>query len=221
MNGGRMKRHILASFLVAFLVCAFSLQASAYTLLWDDYRPGTGVVAEARQNPDHALHKTGEADDYGSPTISTSDFTSLGFGGSIVLYLANNEAIANIAGDDFTVFETTGSADTHDYNPNKYPEHAEIYAFTGGLYDNEQDYADSYWQSLGTILQNGSLDLGLLSFTTAIKIVDVTTAGPSTDGFDVYGLGVNQVMPVPVPAAVWMLGSGLIALLGIRRKMSV
>lgn len=217
-----MKRHILASFLVALLGCAFSLQASAYTLLWDDYQLGTGVVAGARQNPDHALHTTGEADDSDSPTISTSDFTSLGFGGSIVLYLANNEAIANIAGDDFTVFETTGSADIPNYDPTSYPERAEIYAFTGGLYNKDQQYTDaSYWQSLGTILQNGSLDLGSLPFTTAIRIVDVTKAHPSTDGFDVYGLGANYVTPVPVPAAVWMLGSGLIALLGIRRKMSV
>ncbi|MCK5232472.1 MAG: VPLPA-CTERM sorting domain-containing protein, partial [Desulfobulbaceae bacterium] len=35
------------------------------------------------------------------------------------------------------------------------------------------------------------------------------------DSLGTAGVDVN---PVPVPAAVWMLGSGLVGLMGIRRK---
>ncbi len=215
-----MKINFLRSFLAVFLLCASAGQVSAsYSLLWDDYDQGAGVVT-ARSNPSNALHTTGTADDSDSPTISGSQFLSLGLSGSVVLYLANNKAIANISGNDFTVFETTGGADASGYNPDTYPEYANVYAFTGGLYDPDTDYAASFWKDLGTILQNGSLELGSLAWTTAIKIMDATTTGgPSTDGFDVYGLGVSQVTTVPVPAAVWMLGSGLVFLVGVRRRM--
>jgi hypothetical protein len=33
--------------------------------------------------------------------------------------------------------------------------------------------------------------------------------------------GFADVAPVPVPAAVWLLGSGVLGLLGIRRKRRV
>ncbi|MBI9092622.1 MAG: VPLPA-CTERM sorting domain-containing protein [Desulfobacterium sp.] len=42
-----------------------------------------------------------------------------------------------------------------------------------------------------------------------------------SSGFDLDALGViNQGSPVPVPAAVWLLGSGLVGLVGLRRKNS-
>jgi hypothetical protein len=40
------------------------------------------------------------------------------------------------------------------------------------------------------------------------------TRVPDADGFDLN----FRVTPVPVPAAVWLLGSGLIGLIGIRRR---
>lgn len=215
-----MKNNALLTLFIVFVLSVSADAVSAYTLLWDDYVRGTGVV-DARANPNNALHTDGAADDYQNPTVVNADFLSLGLGGSVVLYLANNEAIKNVAGDDFTVFETTGGADAANYNPSVYPEYAEIFAFTGGIYNSGADYSSSiYWQSLGTILQNGSLDLGSLLYTTAIKIKDVTKrGGPSGDGFDVYGLGIKEVTSVPVPAAVWMLGTGLVALVGVRRKL--
>ena len=38
-------------------------------------------------------------------------------------------------------------------------------------------------------------------------------------GSYVYAIGYDSINAVPVPAAVWLLGSGLLGLLGIRRKM--
>jgi hypothetical protein len=53
-----------------------------------------------------------------------------------------------------------------------------------------------------------------------VKIVDDAngdTAYPSA-GYDVDAVAAIHYTPVPVPAAVWLLGSGLLGLLGFRRK---
>jgi len=52
--------------------------------------------------------------------------------------------------------------------------------------------------------------------------------GISADGFTIVGAGINpdgnyeawvaNINPIPIPGAVWLLGSGLIGIVGIRRK---
>ena len=69
---------------------------------------------------------------------------------------------------------------------------------------------------------------------TYIKIVDIVGDGTYTDtsgdtiydpyptsgsaGFDLDAIGVLNVRAVPIPGAIWLLGSGLIGVIGIRRK---
>ncbi|MCP4115245.1 MAG: VPLPA-CTERM sorting domain-containing protein [Desulfobacteraceae bacterium] len=51
------------------------------------------------------------------------------------------------------------------------------------------------------------------------KVNDPWKTPFGSSGFDLDAVGViNQGSPVPVPAAVWLLGSGLVGLVGLRRK---
>lgn len=65
------------------------------------------------------------------------------------------------------------------------------------------------WQ-VGTLIVSG-----LSNDYHTIKIQSVDTAD-RRDDFHMYGGA--AVAPVPVPSAVWLLGSGLFAIIGIRRK---
>ena len=81
---------------------------------------------------------------------------------------------------------------------------------------------------------NGTSDEHLINLNTGDwEFFDVTielTAGLNLSAFDVYGYGSGDGTPdvtffddatievVPIPAAVWLLGSGLIGMFGLRRK---
>ncbi len=45
------------------------------------------------------------------------------------------------------------------------------------------------------------------------------TVATRTDGTQYISFGYIEIRPVPIPAAGWLLGTGIIGLLGIRRKM--
>lgn len=49
-------------------------------------------------------------------------------------------------------------------------------------------------------------------------VVDVTEWGTDANIGKISNVGVVDGAPVPVPAAAWLLGSGLIGLVGVRRK---
>jgi len=51
-----------------------------------------------------------------------------------------------------------------------------------------------------------------------VKIDDILYAGNAEMEYVVNQEGNAQVAPVPVPAAVWLMGSGLIGLMGVRRR---
>ena len=57
-------------------------------------------------------------------------------------------------------------------------------------------------------------------FTTAgthtLSFSGLTTVGDHTGFFD--AISINSVAPVPVPAAVWLFGSGLLGLIGVARR---
>ncbi len=70
-----------------------------------------------------------------------------------------------------------------------------------GLIDN---------QSVPSIL---SLPAGQFSFLL-VQDRTLLNNGHPGDGFDIDAVGVN---PVPIPAAIWLLGSGIVGLIGFRR----
>jgi len=103
--------------------------------------------------------------------------------------------------------------------------------------------AGKYRQGYGTpfdldplyFMQAGELTYLDLNNVQYVRLVDIVGDGTYTDsfgnviydpyptsgsaGFDLDAVGViNAAAPVPIPAAVWLLGSGLLGLIGIRRR---
>jgi len=80
--------------------------------------------------------------------------------------------------------------------------------------DNSQDYILSNWTWLDL---SGLGEIDTLTFSESSS--DVGSWGMNTPAYfafdDVTG------SPVPIPGAVWLLGSGLLGLVGIRRKQKV
>jgi len=88
------------------------------------------------------------------------------------------------------------------------------------------EFFDDSLTSLGTydslpIISGGNGDPTAENFDLGgilgVKYVDVLLTG-DLDGVDITNFGFTTVSSVPVPAAVWLFGSGLIGLIGIARR---
>lgn len=214
-------REVSTCLVVLFASLLVVANAYSYTIGYDHYNP-IGVVGLDRQDPLKATEYDPTYDDM--PLLGGSvNFTALGFEGSIVLTVQSSYAIVDGDGYDFTLYETTYGSNADNWN--SYKETAEVFAFNG-VYKSDQASAASNWISLGWAKQDASFDLSAINllFTTAIKIVDVSKSFGFTgngDGYDVDGIVIHNIgKPVPVPAAAWMLGAGLVALVGVRRRMN-
>lgn len=115
------------------------------------------------------------------PNTSVVNFTTLGFGGSIVYEF--QPRIRNIKNQkDLRIYETTGG----NQNYSQYPEKADVYGS-----NNLQK-----WVFLGTVKNEnsdpslGEIDLRTMNSARYIKIVDTSNKAqiPSGDGFDVDAL---------------------------------
>ncbi|MDY6950391.1 MAG: VPLPA-CTERM sorting domain-containing protein [Thermodesulfobacteriota bacterium] len=123
-------------------------------------------------------------------------------------------------------------------NPNTFPLHVNTYFNTG---DTDSGHTDRFYQNGWTWLNPGATATLVIDLTWADTYVAGGSQGMTTPqnldevsniGFQValpgpgpsYAFGggsgtfLLDVAPVPVPAAVWLLGSGLVGLVGIRRK---
>lgn len=89
---------------------------------------------------------------------------------------------------------------------------------TGGTLDLTFNNADGY-------IANGTLsELGDVNFTNGGMILTVGTSSLAAGTFgsnlltnDWTGTGLGDVFVVPIPAAIWLFGSGLLTLLGFTR----
>ncbi len=96
-----------------------------------------------------------------------------------------------------------------------------IGTFTDTLYLNdtaETDYLELYSDAVEyDVLPGGTVGL---SFTADYQIGEVSYTAFFSDSVNDWDWQESEGMasPVPVPAAVWLLGSGLLGLAGIRRK---
>ena len=138
------------------------------------YNPGLTKTGEAldpnRSNPNNALGAPQDAN-------STNYFTTLGFGGELIL--GWDMMVMNGDGNDFRIAETTRNDDTCE----EYEETADLYV--------SQNAVD--WAFIGTVCHDGAFDISdadpSWTYIRYVKIVDVTSeTSVSTDGYDVDGL---------------------------------
>lgn len=142
------------------------------------YSPA-GSIPSHRKNSANALGQPN-----GEPVNESNvKFTSLGFGGSIVLKL--DAPVKNVVGPDLRIWEVTGGNQGY-YD---YQEEADVYASMNG----------STWTLLGRVFNDnnepslGDVDLGILEEALYIKIVDQSPQVAGRDGFDVDSVTcVNQ-----------------------------
>ncbi len=80
-------------------------------------------------------------------------------------------------------------------------------------------------QDLQTILESS---YGLTAPLAGWTLLQATAI--STDGFTIVGSGINPtgqyeawraLLPVPLPAAVWLFGSGLVGVLALARRRAL
>lgn len=79
-----------------------------------------------------------------------------------------------------------------------------------GYWNIQTDNPSTYYDIAGTILI-GSEFHGALQFMGSVSSISWTSSSENWHGFTVGA-------PVPLPAAAWMLGAGLIGLIAIRRR---
>lgn len=114
----------------------------------------------------------------GTPDKSNAagGFYTLGFGGTMIIQM--DGAILNRPGNDLTIYETSFNQPDCD----NYRERAKIEVSPDLL----------SWQEVGTICQDGSVDIGTFDWIRFVKITDVTVASDFgntvVDGFDVDGI---------------------------------
>jgi len=141
-------------------------------------------------------------DDPGSTGFT--DFLSLPTG-SFVTVGFTDETVIDGVGDDFFITEVSGQG-----------EEADVFVSS-----NSVDFTFIGRANDGISTAFDLASIGFLDPVQAIKIVGLDSLGGSP-GFDVVNIkvlpGSIGPAPVPVPAAVWLFGSGLIGLLGVKKN---
>lgn len=102
-------------------------------------------------------------------------FYSLGFGGEIIIKM--DGGIINRPGNDLRIFETSFGSPSC----SSYPEHANVYVSSDFL----------SWTPVGTVCQDGEVDIAPLDYILYVKIVDASNAAGFSgvvDGYDLDGI---------------------------------
>jgi len=200
---------------------------------WENYIPGSDVSA-SWQDATLAL---------GPAVGGSNDIVSLGRGGSITMTFAT--PITDGSGWDFAIFEN-GFSDT--FLELAYVEVSsngvDFFRFdndslTGGSVGafgsvdptDINGYGGKYKQGYGTPFDMADLGISNVGY---VRLVDIVGDGTYLDttgdviydayptsgsaGFDLDAVGVIHASPVPLPGAVWLLGSGLLGLVAARKK---
>ena len=213
-----MKLRTLTLACLALLIFGSSAFAAPVTAqMYYNYIEGDHV-SDLRDDPAKAL---GLPDDSG--TSADTDFVSLGVG----TYNPAEEAGAGYTGNGYggSVYFSFGAGTTFSgwatiyeatYTRSNYEEYASVLGSVDGV----------TWEWLGDIdNQNVDVDGGATVYFTGtyayLMVVDATALNDGVtwgDGYDIDAVVVNAT---PIPGAAWLLGSGLVGLVGLRRRFSL
>ncbi len=140
---------------------------------------------------------------------SAGAYVDLAFSGSVINSLGNDLKLFFTGGNghffDLSIFSGESSFGTTSYslpNPDGYTGFDSTLIPSDGIYALAVDFADF------GVTDGGSVDM------IRVMIGD----GYTTDSAALSFVGAYNVAAVPVPAAVWLFGSGLLGLVGVVRR---
>ncbi len=183
----------------ALILAVFAFAPAAMAATWatsvEDFLQGTKTYYDVnREDPLKALHA---ADDSGNS--SDTDFFSLGNNGHITL------SFGTAFTGDVLIYEATYDRDDRTE-----------YALVSFSKDNV-NWTNAVLIDNQNVDVDGAYTLSLTDNFRYIRIEDATldNGGDTGDGFD---LDAVSVQATPIPGAAWLLGTGLLGLVGLRRK---
>jgi hypothetical protein len=190
-----MKKLLVAWFLFSALLIG-PVDVHAYSYATDlSYLAGTGITDPARKNTANAL---------GAPDGA---FLSLGMGGIAAFDFGTWFDTAAV------VFEVTWGSRV------EWPEYANVYVGnTFSTSPSDFTFAKLIKNDLAQITIDLSAIIGGPFRYVLLQDATAENNGRIGDGFDIDAVGVH---PVPLPAAAWLLGAGVVGLVTVRRRIKV
>ena len=207
----------LLGFAFALLVTSLSISAASIS-------PGDLIISEVMANPSMVSDANGEWLELRNLTGNSLDLNGLTLsdnGGSLHIIDSGGSLIINPY--DYLVFGRNGDATLNGG-------YTADYVYSGFVLSNSSDEI---------VISDAGLELVRLEYTSGFAVVGVSrelagTVGLPLGGAD-FALSVSSygdgdlgtpgmvgnsswtvvTQPVPIPAAIWLLGSGLVGLLGV------
>ena len=210
------------------LIAPVAQAATVWATSVEEFVAGAGTRTPSGDNPLAAL---------GAPTLNNGDFASLGDGGYMVVRIGSPGKLFNAV----TLFEGTTACILSSGTCDNWPEQANVYVsptFTATGMGLAADIASNGFTLLSPTVQNGgpitipglpnvrgttlasAVDFSfVLIHDLSAALVGTPQRFTSNSAFDVVAVGGTPV-PVPLPAAGWMLISALggVAFISRRRK---
>jgi hypothetical protein len=183
----------------------------------------------------------------GSITFNTSNFSTSQFGGTAITNLAVQYYIANTS--TFDQVWISGPTTGQKVEGNYYGLSALGGMYMVNLVASQSGTAQVVWSQDGTNsvknqLENGGLNRGAMTQWITEGLASAALTGSAVEQYLYYYSGdfstsasgiaiakivtnadgsttISAISAVPIPAAIWFLGSGLIGLVGVRRRMTV
>ena len=168
------------------------------------------------------LNTTGQVD---SRFTGAPDDVHWGLGGQVVVYDFGLNHILNGTGQDFNIYETdNGSVEFSKIDVFVSQDNVTWYQVDDSMAAGVRITGDEVHGN-DNFFKSYDLDIVGLDWARYLKIDGVGDGGSgSVTGFDLDAVGaINHATTgaaVPLPGAVWLLGSGLMGLIGVRRKVT-
>ena len=198
-----MLKKITAVFFLVTVISVFGLSAPASAAFF----PTTLIV-----------NTTGQDD---STFTGAPDDVFYGLGGQIVVFDFGRSYILNGTGQDFNIYEVDhGAVEFSKIDVFVSQDNVTWYQVDDSMADGVRITGDEAHNN-DSFFKSYNLEIVGLDWARYLKIDGVGTGSAGgTSAFDLDAVGAINHAVVPIPGAVWLLGSGLVGLLGLRRRMS-